>query len=634
MLGNSLFGSNQLVPRDANIVYVSDMYVQDTTGGAELTGQALLDSSPFKVHTVYAKQLTMAHLEQGMNAFWVFGNFSQMNPQLIPSIIANLKYGIVEYDYKYCEFRSPEKHLTVKGTPCDCHNKTIGKMVSAFFYAAEHVWWMSERQKERYTTMFPFLLDRESTVLSSVFSAGTLSTIRSLRSTANPQRSGWLILDSSSWIKGTDDARQWCQSNGKQYSTIKDMRYIDVLSALSKAEGLVYLPKGGDTCPRLVIEAKLLGCQLVINENVQHKDEEWFATSDVTQIESYLMTATSTFWNTIALCINHVPSISGYTTTLNCLKQQYPFKECISSMLGFCDEVIVVDGGSTDGTWEALQRMSNDDARLKVHQVKRDWSTKRSSLFDGMQKAEARALCTSEFCWQMDSDEIVHENDYEKIKHMCKSLQKGINVVSLPVIEYWSSTEKVRLDVTPWKWRLSRNVPRFTHGVPARLRAYDADGMYALPGTDGCDMIDRETGEPLEHVTFYTQDVDKLRLAALAGDDNSRKQYERWFNDVVNSIPAVHHYSWFDLTRKIKLYRDYWQTHWAKLWGQDISDTSSNNMMFDCPWAEVSDDMIADLAKRLSNTGGWIWHKKWDGSTTPWLTVTKSEPGIMTRGRQ
>ena len=32
------------------------------------------------------------------------------------------------------------------------------------------------------------------------------------------------------------------------------------------AKGLVFLPKGGDTCPRLVIEAKLLGCDIVTND--------------------------------------------------------------------------------------------------------------------------------------------------------------------------------------------------------------------------------------------------------------------------------------------------------------------------------------------------------------------------------
>ena len=44
--------------------------------------------------------------------------------------------------------------------------------------------------------------------------------------------------------------------------------------------------------------------------------------------------------------------ISGYTTVRNCITQKYPFVESILSMINFCDEVVVLDGGSTDGSYE------------------------------------------------------------------------------------------------------------------------------------------------------------------------------------------------------------------------------------------------------------------------------------------
>lgn len=48
-------------------------------------------------------------------------------------------------------------------------------------------------------------------------------------------------------------------------------------------------------------------------------------------------------------------TISSYTQTYNCISQDFPFEECITSLLGFSDEVIVVDAYSNDGTWERLQ---------------------------------------------------------------------------------------------------------------------------------------------------------------------------------------------------------------------------------------------------------------------------------------
>ena len=125
-----------------------------------------------------------------------------------------------------------------------------------------------------------------------------------------------------------------------------------------------------------------------------------------------------------------------------------------------------------------------------------------------MQKAFARSLCTGDWCWQQDSDEIVHEQDYEKMQELLKRLPKATDLLALPVVEYWGGPEKVRIDVNPWKWRLSRNRNYITHGIPKQLRKVDITGhLYALPGTDGCDYIDTQTHEVIPCTTFYTKDI-------------------------------------------------------------------------------------------------------------------------------
>jgi glycosyltransferase involved in cell wall biosynthesis len=494
---------------------------------------------------------------------------------------------------------------------------------------------MSEKQKERYVTLFPFLNSKNNTVLSSVFDNKTLELIKLLRTNAPKDRKGWVILGSKSWIKGCDEAEKWCIENNKEYETVWDLPYEDVLEKFSKAEGFAYLPRGGDTCPRMVIEAKLLGCKLQINDNVQHRYEKWFMSDNVEEIENYLYAAKQLFWNSIKNVIEYKPTISGYTTTYNCMKQAYPFKQCIQSMLQFCDEVCVVDGGSDDGTWDELCLWALSEQKLVLNRIKRDWSSKYSAVFDGMQKAEARSMCTKEFCWQMDSDEIVHETDIAKISELYRLIPSDVHIMSLPVVEYWGCLDKVRCDISPWKWRLSRNLPSITHGIPKELRKFDNEGnLYAAPGTDGCDMIDSKSYERLMHVTFYNQEAENVRLAALSGNEQAKKQYEDWFNNVVNSVPSVYHYSWLDLVRKIKLYKDYWTSHWVKLNGNVYNDSAETNMMFDVPWSDVSDDMIENKAKELSNIGGWIWHRKWDGTKTPWIHLNKNQPLLMANSQE
>lgn len=658
MFGDSPFKSSSHeanVPDDVDVIFVADMFKNDYVGGAELTTDAIVTypGAP-RVASVRARNVTMQLLERHVTKWWVFGNFADLNPELIPSIAANLKYAIVEYDYKYCKYRSPEKHEFHTTKPCDCHFQINGKMVSAFFYGAEVLFWMSEAQKQNYFQLFPFLAERENVVLSSVFDDRTLDSLERLRTTFASAKDKWVVLGTDSWVKGFRAAERLCIEKGLDYEVVGNIPYEQALTKLAKAEGFVYTPSGADTCPRMVIEAKLLGCKLETNSNVQHAKESWFDTDDIESIFSYLRQGPKRFWEVIERRRLKKPSISGYTTTYNCVSQKYPFEQSIQSMLGFCDEVCVVDGGSTDGTWEKLRELQeslvsncdrlnlfdcdesrfnffNEKSQLKLKQVSRDWNHPRFAVFDGAQKAEARKMCTGDFCWQMDSDEVVHPDHFATIKELVRMFPKGVNLISLPVVEYWGGEDKVRMDVTPWKWRFSRNIPSITHGIPRPLRKYDAEGnVYASPGTDGCDMIDATTGQLVPHVSFYTDEVEKARAAALQGNDQAREAYETWFNSVVNSLPGVFHYSWFDLPRKIRTYKGYWGKHWKSLYDVAVVDTAENNMMFDKPWSEVTDADIDDLASRLKNgTGGWVWHRKWHGQRLPSIAVQKDPPPSM-----
>lgn len=628
----SPFGPTIRIPDDTKVVFVADMFVEDYVGGAELTTQALIDSADVKVFKVHSKDVSMSVLQQGADRFWVFGNATQLDARLLPTIVGNLRYSILEYDYKYCILRSPEKHAATTGKPCDCSQQPHGKLISSFYHGAKALWWMSSRQMQRYLQEFPFLSQNDNVVLSSVFDRGTLDLLKTLRKEPNDRSDEWIVLGSSSWVKGADEALQWCVDNGKRHAVIWNVPYPSLLEQLSSARGFAYLPRGGDTCPRMVIEAKLLGCELHINGNVQHADEPWFATDDPQVTFDHLARAPATFWDATKRAMEQTPSISGYVTAYDCIRQQYPLKQCIDSMLQFCDEVCVVDGGSTDGTWETLEALVATDDRVKAKQVVRDWSSKRHPVFDGMQKAEARKMCTKEFCWQIDADEVVHEDDAQKVREMCARMPKGVELVALPVIEYWGGPDKVRMDVQPWKWRLSRNLPHITHGIPVELRRTDSEGRaYAAVGTDGCDVIDTTTGERVPFVGFYTPAVEEARQRAVSGDPQAQRDYEAWFNDTVASIPCVFHYSWYDLPRKMRLYRDYWQNHWNALWDKDDSDTAENNMMFGVPWSEVTDEMIEARAKLMKERlGGWIWHRQWDGKqATPHIRCTRTQPKVV-----
>ena len=115
-----------------SIVIVADYYPEEMTGGAELTTQALLDSAPFNLIKLKSKNVTMELLKKHHELHWVFGNWAGIDKNLLPTIITNTSYSVLEYDYKFCRYRSPEKHELAEKTPSDCHNEDGGRMAGAF----------------------------------------------------------------------------------------------------------------------------------------------------------------------------------------------------------------------------------------------------------------------------------------------------------------------------------------------------------------------------------------------------------------------------------------------------------------------------------------------------------------------
>jgi glycosyltransferase involved in cell wall biosynthesis len=365
----------------------------------------------------------------------------------------------------------------------------------------------------------------------------------------------------------------------------------------------------------------LLGCDLILNDFVQHKNEEWFDTDELEITVSYLYMCRERFWNGIKHVMSYRPTISGYTTTYNCINNDYPYIESITSLLRFCDEVIVVDAGSTDETLKQLKKLAEKEDKLKVFQKKVDFSKPRWAVeIDGHLKAYARALCKAQFCWQQDSDEVVHEEDYEKIYKLVKNFPKSVSIICLPVIEYFGSVDKVRSDVA-WKWRLSRNLPEITHDVPLHYREFDSDGnVYPQPfKSDTCDYVDVNSYLPIKTATFYPAEADIVRQSNI-------EEYEKWFDKVIQTYPSVFHFSWLKIERKVRNYLGNrgWQSFHASMF-----NLSENTPMFD---HAPTEDEIKQKVKEIKEHGPHIFHRKMSDETkgkVKTISVSRTIPEIV-----
>jgi hypothetical protein len=168
-----------------------------------------------------------------------------------------------------------------------------GKINSAFYGYAEKVWFMSHGQKDLFLSKVKGLKEEKCEVLNSVFHPADLRFMYSIKE--NEKNNKYLILGSQSWIKGTPESIQFAENNNLEYEIVSGLPYHELLIKMSTSKGLIFRPLGNDTCPRLVMEAKMLGCDLILNDYVQHKDEPWFETQE--SCYEHMDTRTETFWS-------------------------------------------------------------------------------------------------------------------------------------------------------------------------------------------------------------------------------------------------------------------------------------------------------------------------------------------------
>lgn len=278
-------------------VYVSDMFAGQYKGGAELSLQTIIDTTPSqRLGAMNAQFVTEKLVQDHKDAKWVFGNFTQLKPGILECLWENdVSYSFIEFDYKFCKHRNPLLYEVVEGEPCNYNETEVGAGIKKFIEKAQSVFFMSEKQKELYLKSIDVKHDNMH-VLSSLFGKDFFAVIESLKKENKGMRSNkWVVMGSDSWVKGAQESEDWCKEKGLDYEVLWGLEPFDFLKKLATSKGVCFKPGGLDTCPRFVIEAKLLGCEMELNENVQHCEEEWF-NKDHDGIVEYLRSRPVYFW--------------------------------------------------------------------------------------------------------------------------------------------------------------------------------------------------------------------------------------------------------------------------------------------------------------------------------------------------
>jgi len=164
--------------------------------------------------------------------------------------------------------------------------------------------------------------------------------------------------------------------------------------------------------------------------------------------------------------------ISGFTFLRNGAMLGYPFLQSIKSVLPIVDEFVISLGDCEDNTLEQLEALAKTEPKIKIIQT--TWNevmTTRGYVY-GQQKMIAQFNCSGKWAFYLEADEVVHEEDLEKIKQACIQYENDDNVEAL-VFDYlhFYGNKNTYL----WSPSWYRSEPRI---IKNSIRTYAPDGLY------------------------------------------------------------------------------------------------------------------------------------------------------------
>jgi hypothetical protein len=185
--------------------------------------------------------------------------------------------------------------------------------------------------------------------------------------------------------------------------------------------------------------------------------------------------------------------ISGVAILRNVVRLDYPFVESLSSLLPLVDELVVAVGDGDDGTWEAVQAIG--DSRLKPFRTA--WaSTGTGGELLSQQTNLALARCTGDWAMYLQADELLHEDDLERVRAaMQRHQRRTTEGLVFRYHHFWSGYSLVADDWFAFYPRAVRAV-KLGMGVES---VGDACGFVRRNARDDRGLIKADSGAHIYH---------------------------------------------------------------------------------------------------------------------------------------
>ncbi|HHH11867.1 MAG TPA: hypothetical protein ENK23_07330 [Sorangium sp.] len=119
-----------------------------------------------------------------------------------------------------------------------------------------------------------------------------------------------VVVWSKNEIKGFARSKAYCEARGILPLVIRAMPHADVLDTLAQSHRLVYLPNGLEPAGRLLVEARMLGCEVISNDHSGVCGESWWHLPNEMALR-VLQDAPHRFWRSVARFASQRPAATA-----------------------------------------------------------------------------------------------------------------------------------------------------------------------------------------------------------------------------------------------------------------------------------------------------------------------------------
>jgi glycosyltransferase involved in cell wall biosynthesis len=135
-------------------------------------------------------------------------------------------------------------------------------------------------------------------------------------------------------------------------------------------------------------------------------------------------------------------TVSGFTFVRDAVRLDFPLRESITSVLPICDEFIVNVGRSNDGTRRLVDAIGSP--KLVVFESDWDPALFVKGAINAQQTNLALDRCTGDWCFYLQADEVVHEDELERIRDcMRRSTDRsGVEGLLFHYYHFWGSYDR------------------------------------------------------------------------------------------------------------------------------------------------------------------------------------------------